>query len=278
MFPDLKNKKFIDISNNQTVTVVDQFENIAILNNDTRVNVSKLLDRNYFDECIDPNTFFDEKNLQVFTEKIKSIPNDIINNLKDDDGPAVLPYDPEEEKRNIEQKYQINNVPDALKNQMDKFKDLIEDEDDMYIQTVSQKENKSNKEVDTKYINQDSNKKQIDHKQEIDDPMINLFKNVKKNTDFKISIEILNKIPRPDFIEMMEDSYEVSIIDYLSDEFTKKIISDPSIIKDKIKEEIKRIVYKENKKIRSIPNVNTEKLEELPEGISKRKRYTKKVI
>ena len=161
---------------------------------------------------------------------------------------------------------------------MDKFKDLIEDEDDMYIQTVSQKENKSNKEVDTKYINQDSNKKQIDHKQEIDDPMINLFKNVKKNTDFKISIEILNKIPRPDFTEMMEDSYEVSIIDYLSDEFTKKIISDPSIIKDKIKEEIKRIVYKENKKIRSIPNVNTEKLEELPEGISKRKRYTKKVI
>ena len=118
---------------------------------------------------------------------------------------------------------------------LEKFKDLIEDEDDMYIQTVSQKENKSNKEVDTKYINQDSNKKQIDHKQEIDDPMINLFKNVKKNTDFKISIEILNKIPRPDFIEMMEDSYEVSIIDYLSDEFTKKIISDPSIIKDKIK-------------------------------------------
>ena len=74
------------------------------------------------------------------------------------------------------------------------------------------------------------------------------IKNIKKNTDFKISIDIDNKIPRPDFIEMMEDSYEVSIIDYLAKEFTKNIISDTSMIENKIKDAIKNIVYKKEEK------------------------------
>jgi division protein CdvB (Snf7/Vps24/ESCRT-III family) len=70
-----------------------------------------------------------------------------------------------------------------------------------------------------------------------------MFKRAKRNTDFSVDIEVVNKLPRLDFIEMMEDSYDVSMIDYLADEFTNKIIQDPSIIRNKIKDKINELVY-----------------------------------
>jgi hypothetical protein len=70
-----------------------------------------------------------------------------------------------------------------------------------------------------------------------------MFKNVKRSKDFSISLEIKNKIPRPDFIEMMEDSYNTSIIDFLAAEFTDNLLKNPQIIEDMIKQKIKEVVY-----------------------------------
>ena len=75
------------------------------------------------------------------------------------------------------------------------------------------------------------------------DPIVTMFKGVKRNVKFDINIEISDKIPRLDFIEMMEDSYEISLIDFLADEFTNKILDNPNIIKDTIIEKIKLLVY-----------------------------------
>ena len=79
--------------------------------------------------------------------------------------------------------------------------------------------------------------------QMIEDPIITMFKNVKRSKDFSISLEIKNKIPRPDFIEMMEDSYNTSIIDFLAAEFTDNLLRNPQIIEDMIKQKIKEVVY-----------------------------------
>jgi hypothetical protein len=70
-----------------------------------------------------------------------------------------------------------------------------------------------------------------------------MFKNVKRIKDFSISLEIKNRIPRPDFIEMMEDSYNTSIIDFLASEFTQNILSNPQMIEDMIRQKIKEVVY-----------------------------------
>ena len=70
-----------------------------------------------------------------------------------------------------------------------------------------------------------------------------MFSKTKRNVDFKINIEVSNKIPRLDFIEMMEDSYETSIIDFLTDDITNKILNDPSMIRESIKSKIKQLVY-----------------------------------
>jgi hypothetical protein len=77
----------------------------------------------------------------------------------------------------------------------------------------------------------------------VEDPIITMFKNVKRSKDFSISIEIKNKIPRPDFIEMMEDSYNTSIIDFLAAEFTDNLLRNPQVIEDMIKQKIKEVVY-----------------------------------
>jgi uncharacterized Fe-S center protein len=56
-------------------------------------------------------------------------------------------------------------------------------------------------------------------------------------------VDISDKIPRLDFIEMMEDSYEISMIDFLADEFTNKILQNPSLIRESVKNRIKQLVF-----------------------------------
>ena len=83
----------------------------------------------------------------------------------------------------------------------------------------------------------------------------------------------------------MEDSYEISIIEYLADEFTDNILRNPSIIRNKIMEEIKSMIDKKNgvtkPEVRKIPEVKKEDREVLNEGLptpvkSRRKPVVKK--
>ena len=237
MFADVKNKKFVDLSTNETVKVIDQFENIAVLNNKTRIDVRRLTDTTYFDEYIDPQSFFGERDYSIFTDKIKSIPNDILEKIDDNiNQSAIIEVDIADEKRALQRKadelYKSENPIQKANSQLEKFKDIIDEEPYVdpkpFIQPVVQ--------VTTVTPSTPS------PIQVVSDPIINMFKNTKKNTDFKLTISFEDKIPRLDFIEMMEDSYETSIIDYLSSEFTNQILSDPSFIKRQIKEEINRMI------------------------------------
>jgi hypothetical protein len=280
MFPNLKNRRFIDLSSNESFQVKDQFENIAILSNNQRVDVKRLLDSNFYDEQIDPKDFLSQQSLISLAEKIKSIPTEALNTMKDDDGPAIMEYDPEEEKRMLMEKArQMSNPNNAAQSQIEKFKDLMDEED---IPVVQPHQSPQHQPVHPQpvqlqeYPVRNSTMENNNPHTSPEDPMIIMFKNTKKNTDLKITFDIENKIPRPDFIEMMEDSYEVSIIDYLSEEFTKQILENPSIIKDKIKEEINKIVYKSKKEVRVIPTVSEEHRMVLPEGAPKKKRAPRK--
>jgi hypothetical protein len=107
------------------------------------------------------------------------------------------------------------------------------------------------------------------------DPIISMFKNVKRNTDFKITIDIENKIPRADFIEMMEDSYNTSIIEFLANEFTQNILDNPDYIKDKIINEIKRIVYSKTENVQE-KKESIVKSEELKPRTPRSRKVTQK--
>jgi hypothetical protein len=245
---NLANKSFKNIATGEIVKVIDSFENIAILENRGKESVDKLLNVNHYIEHIDPTGFFNNQNSYNFlADKIKNINT---NNIKDDDSgeivvnvgdglrpvineSAVVAYDPEDEKRELARKYNIN-PQDAINKQNEIFSKLLEEEP---IQKVD-----SNQSVKVKQVNI-VNQEEVYQQPLQNDPIIQMFKNVKRNVDFEMNIKLINKIPRLDFIEMMEDSYETSIIDFLADEFTKNILKDPNIIKEMISDKIKQIVY-----------------------------------
>ena len=272
----MKGRKFTDLTTGKIVEVKDQFEDIVILNNDTKIKTHRLLDKNYFDEYIDPSTFFKNDGLlSTFAQKIRQIPDSLLENMSERpesrrqdvdlnnisgsttvrpyiDEPAILPSDPELEKEELMRKYNIKNTPIdptiAAQKQLEKFQSLLQETpvvNQEPIQRVEVSRDDSGEVIINNIPDIPNSREFIQPKI---DPITQMFQNVKRNTDLVIDFKIENKIPRKDFIEMMEESYNTSIIDFLADEFTNNILQNPNIIKDKIKDEIKKIVYGSNPK------------------------------
>jgi hypothetical protein len=86
-------------------------------------------------------------------------------------------------------------------------------------------------------------------------PVIELFANAKRNTKFGITLQFDTKIPNIEFIKLMEDSYNESIIDFLAQEFTNNILANPNIIREKISNELRNTVSGA-KKISGIAKIN----------------------
>lgn len=260
-----KHKKFTDLTTGRVVEVIDQFEDIVILDNKSKIKLNKLLDNNFYDEFIDPRNFFRNDGLvNAFTEKIRQLPTDNIRNEQERfdpknppvlknygdpmrplfDEPAVIPYDPEEEKRELlaKAKSMYGSSTEAANKQFENLRNIIEDIDD-----ESDIITRPIREENTRMVNQPLETKPIINDIIMNnqvDPIIQMFRNAKRNTDFKISFSINNKIPRLDFIEMMEDSYNTSIIDFLAEEFTNELLLKPETIKNKIKDQLNSMVYK----------------------------------
>ena len=301
MFRNVRNKKFTDVVSNKVLTVNEQIENIAVLDNGQRIDVNRLLNPMYFDEYIDPNAFFNTNTFNIFAEKIKSIPNDVIEKLPQNDSAIIANYDLEEEKRMVAEKYNIqknNQGQISAQRQLELLKNIVGEEEysndeltkminpnaipiqqNITYNSPPQEETiirinvEDSEEIKQEIVSTPPQKIKREIRQEViqetkiikeevkEDPITTIFKNVKKNTDFSFSLDIFEKIPRLDFLEMMEDSYEVSIIDYLASEFTKKLVNDPTLLKDKIANEIRLLI--ENKgKVKKTSKVEEKVVEE----------------
>ena len=245
----LGNKTFKNNTTGELVKVIDSFENIAILENKQKADVSQLLNPELYTEQIDPKNFFNNQGAyNNLAEKIKSIPAD---KIRDDDGgevminidgnnrfggakpamneSAIIMTTEEEERAELAKKYGVTTPQNDVAKQNQAFAKLLGEEE---VQTVEV--NRDVPRVEQK-VSQPT--------QKVEDPIITMFKNVKRIKEFSISLEIKNKIPRTDFIEMMEDSYNTSIIDFLATEFTDNILKNPHLIEDMIKQKIKEVVY-----------------------------------
>ncbi len=279
----LANKTFKNNRTGQTVKVLDSFENIVILDDKSRIDANKLLDPNLFTELIDPSSFFETHvPYDMIAEKIKSIPldnvpdddtNEIrVNVAGDDFAPATSEsaafYTTEDDERaELARKYGIeNNKNDELQRQNEAFNKLLNEEETPKTNNVPQNDIKI-----TRATHNDI--KVMAPPIPAEDPIVAMFKNVKRVKDFSINLEIKNKIPRLDFIEMMEDSYNVSIIDFLASEFTNNLLQNPQVIEDMIRDKIKEMVYGLNENQDSsktknivIPSVPKEDRAQLSEG------------
>ena len=311
---DFLNKTYKNRITGDTFTIIDVYQNVAITSNKEKINTVLLNNDKLFipvngfmnesvsrnplkEDVIEPSKFFDNQGTyNVFAEKIKSLPLDNIpydnsmstkiennNNFSNNNESAIIMSDPEDEIAELKRKYGASSVDDSVKRQIDTFDRILNpekktDEENSVVQNIE-----VSREMSSEVKREDV--EPLVQRIEIQDPIISMFKNVKRNLDFKINLKIDGKIPRLDFIEMMEDSYDVSMIEYLAEEFTNNLLIDPSFIRNKIIDEIKSMIDKKNgvtkTEDRKIPDVEKEEREVLNEGLptpikSKRKPVAKK--
>jgi hypothetical protein len=270
---DFINKKFKNKVTGDVVTIVDHYQNIAITSDKEKINTNLLLNENLFtqvkqisdntnsvskQDTIDPLQFFDsQRTYNAFAETIK---NTDLSKVKDDDGTqinlnpstnfpvttnesAVIFSDPNDEIEELKRKYGATTVSDSLRQQNETFAKILDPDQNVTQVKVDRDEVDPVRELYSD-VNQNQITPKMNLSEPVNDPVTSMFRNVKRNVDFKINLKIDGKIPRLDFIEMMEDSYELSIVDFLAEEFTNKLLSDPSIIRNKVKEEIFNLINK----------------------------------
>ena len=273
---NLSNKTFRNNRTGETIKVIDSFESIVILENKQKIDIRNLLDTNQYTEQIDPSSFFNNQSAyNAIAEKLKSIPTE---NLVDEslkfgsevrpaiEESAIIQTTEEDEIAELAKKYGVSTETneEAVAKQKQAFSKYL-DEDSEYSQPVTMVE----KGV---YTQPEELLQQFQQpvKREVEDPITTMFRNVKRSVEFKVNYQFSDKIPRLDFIEMMEDSYNISIIDFLTDEFTNKILENPSKIRENIKKEIKRLVYEKGtvlkkKTVQITKESNSEKKQEVNE-------------
>jgi len=247
---DLLNKSFKNNQTGQIVKIIDSYQNIAITDGKEKIDANRLLDNRYFTEYIDPKSFFQQSSsYDLFAEKIRSV--DLSKVPMDDNIPtsinlpnsefqpstnesAVVMYDPEEEKQELMRKYGAIDTQSAQVKQQEAFSKILEEESTEVVQV------EVNRDIPKK---EDNFTRTIEPVKPIEDPILTMFRGAKKNVDFSVNLKVDGKIPRLDFIEMMEDTYEKSIIEFLADDFTQELIKNPSDLKNLIISEIKKKVY-----------------------------------
>ena len=265
------NRTFKDNRTGEVVKVIDSFENIAILENKTKIDTRRLMDPNHFTEQVDPASFFNTQNAyDSLFEKIKTIPSE---NIPDDNGEirpnvsidnsyrppveddsAIIYGSVEDEKEELARKYGVsidNNQSVARQNEA--FAKILEDSEELdelpQIPTPRQIVN-DEPPIQRVEIDRDNGTVAVNgqnsepvYTKPKEDPIYTMFRGVKRSVEFSLDLKLENKIPRLDFIEMMEDSYEKSIIDFLADEFMSELFKDPKSLKESIKVKIKDMVY-----------------------------------
>lgn len=279
----LANKVFRNNKTGETVKVIDSFENIAILENKEKIDVKNLMDTSQYTEQIDPNTFFNNQGAyNALADKIKNIPTDglvdesvaqQIGQNQDGMAPttnesAVVMTTEEDEMAELARKYGVDvDNSDAVAQQNDAFDKILNPE---------KHQPSNNENVQQVQVQRDEVPAAPVQRVNVEDPIITMFRKTKRNVKFDVNLEISDKIPRLDFIEMMEDSYEISMIDFLADEFTNKILNDPTVIREKIKDKIKQLVYGIAKSERvdqeevkeNAPTKKNEEVKETPKKLS----------
>ncbi len=288
----------------EIITVINVDSDVAILEDDQRIAVSKLLDNkhfrlvNHFNEQPINESMTNEPTPDMFNNPTRY--NNLMSQLKTsvekspfigesgmnfDNGLTSLKVvEPTVEGSNrsqktdnifiddsqkieqtkramIENQKQLKNI---VENQTKKISSLLDDESSVtsvpnYIEdedrgfAISTFDGNDRKLSEANVV---ESPKMIQRKE---NPAYQMFKNVKRSVPFKMSIDISKLLPKKEFIQMWEESYEISMIEYLAEEFFKDLFDNPEIIKLQIIEKLNEEVFPKSKEIKKQPKAATKK-------------------
>ncbi len=225
---NLIGKEFIDIKSGHKTSVMDQFEDVIILKDGNRISYSRIMDKLYYDEVINPADFL--KNSDAFislADKIKKIPDNVLNDtmVENTDSPAVIYIDPEDEYKEMLEK--ARKMGESMNNNMDV---------DQVVSNIVDRPQVTTKDTTTNNNNNNNNNNNQHN------PIEMLFSQAKKDTKLTVNFSFDINIPKKDFINLMEDTYEYSIINYLANLYTNEILHDDKRMHNEITKSIKEFV------------------------------------
>jgi len=73
---------------------------------------------------------------------------------------------------------------------------------------------------------------------------------LKRTNKVKLKIEVEEKIPKADFIRMMDENFDGGVLNYLVTDVVNKLIKNPSLLEKHVRAALEDIVYKKIKKPR----------------------------
>lgn len=282
---NLANRSFMDNRTGEVIKVIDSFENIAILENKTKVDVRRLLNSEHYTEYIDPKKFIDNTSSNIHNsifESIKSIPTNNIqfdevdgeirvtpdNNMtttnRNFDEPVVYTSSIEDEKAELAKKYGVSIDNTMEQNRQNEAFSRLLGEDSVdelpVVKNYTPNENVQRVEVVRDDSTGDVLSNDVVNKitTEKKDPW-EMFRGIKRGIEFKLDLPLTNKIPKLEFIEMMEESYDKSIIEFLAQDITHEILRNPETLRGSIEAKIREMVYGEVLKTKTTTKRTTTK-------------------
>lgn len=95
-----------------------------------------------------------------------------------------------------------------------------------------------------------------------------LFRKMKKPDSIDVVLSFKEKIPARDFIRLMNDNFETSIIDYLAKDFTDKLLMNPELLEIQIKTFLNKLIYPERFEEKEIlSNIDKELIVKTDKGV-----------
>lgn len=210
---------------------------------ENNVAIKKFLLGTKYDEYLDPSDFFSASgNLNKIAEQLKNTDSKVFENVNT--GTQV-------HSQNLYQNTQDKIVPPVQKYVPE-----------ISVNTVNTSHNYNFEQPVQTPSNQNNNIPNNVYQPE--SPELALFKKLKRSNKVNFDLKIEEMIPTLEFIRMMNENFETSIIDYVSNQAVEKLLKDASSLKKQIKDQLEILVYgqiQENSKLEEIEEEEETKIE-----------------
>lgn len=208
-------------------SVMNEDDNFAYF--DGNVSVKKYLLGTKYEEYLDPAEFFNksQSSLSQMAEQIKKYDGPV--NESAHTGTSV----------NVQNVYTKSVVDDKVVHPVEKH-----NSHQVNTQSQHQHYNFDNPQPQHQQNhNQPVNHYEHQRPQVQENPEEALFKKLKRSLKMEFDLKVQEMVPTVEFIKMMNDNFETSIIDYLSNQIISKLLSDPQSLRKQIKDQMETTVY-----------------------------------
>ena len=292
-------------ANGDLVRIADIDGDVAIFENNDRVAVARLNDKRFFTEVYEHKNTYDSDDDAFSLTSNNSFRNNLLNDLQNvisrNDGnvseniaePLKIIESVVERHRDSVNTYAKDDVNtsdvERLKQKaIDSQKNLQKRMLDSHNALTSKVDldpadlnfdpnvRYDTRETDIQYFDENNKVSNESLKSIKEDPIYDMFRKVKRSQPIKLSVNIDEMIPKKEFLSMWEDSYEISIIEHLAEEFTEKYLKNPNGFKSLIMQTIKDYVYgKEKRVVKKTNPVITPKTTTRSKRVNNNKEKTK---